>query len=1624
MSLIKIGAVYAVQPHMDFLEQSILSIERYVAPILISVKAAVLDGIASDALEGLSKANRVQILPTASGNPKEYISEAARLLLVNGASHLLLVDPQDVYAGRDIENILGFVAQHPDAARFQLKFHHYWKGLAYRIDPIDPIYRTIILRIARHDSHQSASEINGRNVCSIPPDIAVGHNFTYASAREFVRTRIAGSAGAEQGRTRWLEEIWEAWDGNRALRNLHPLTPERFRRAERMNACALPDAVKEHPYARYDIAVREERPTPACSLIFLATGGFETIRKFAANLADTLPDDCEVIACVSSKDPDALRFLQEKSGIRVVRITDIANTRQAWTAGVHAATADILIFISTLVEVYGDWLEGILAAFEQSDTTVYAPRIMHHHASRALLFESRRGQYNALYTIDQSFRPGTSDCWACHRDEFDTVCDAGSVDCKYVEDTLLFSPQSGESLQAIDQPFGKIPEVQSRPAASIVIPVDNNVELTKACIESIFRHTRGDQYELIVVDNGSTDGTRQYLESLQPQVRYIRNRKNLFFAKACNRGAWAAYAGNIVFLNNDTLVEHGWLDGLLSAVATDPSVGIVGNKQLFPDSHPVCPGCVWHAGIVIGTDKNPWHVFYGFDADHPLVNREYECDAVSGCCLLIRRTLFAKLQGFDSTYQNGFEDVDLCLRARELGYRTLYTPHSRIIHFVSSSESRFDRDVANHEWFRKQWADRLMPSELERFQRAGWLPPKESRIQPRVGFVSAFNQSNATSEYAGRLVPEWPEGSYIVLSEIGAPDRCSRPDSPHVIRAWSRSGHWYYPMLRYAAGCDVDIIHVNFDSALFPETFLEFLAAIRNQGKKIVVTVHDTLIVRSMLRSLSEMADAFIVPAAANRTQLVLAGCPAEKIRVIRAGVDTWKNTAKAHWRLYCQLLKTSKPVDARPHVCWEGPQMVNHSLALVNREMELALLESNLVQLSILPVGADSFASALSDRARKLETFYRRRMSSVDVHIRHQWPPNWNVPQEGRWVLIQPWEYGALPVEWVEQVNRNVDEVWVPSRFVKDLYIQSGVEPTRVHVVPNGVDVDSFKPGVEPFKLPTLKSFRFLFVGGTIHRKGADVLLRAYRRTFSAADDVVLVIKDVGTGDIYRGQGLGQTIREMQSDGNSPSIVYLDSDLSDRDMARLYNACHCLVHPYRGEGFGLPVLEAMSSGLPVIVTAGGATDDFVDDETGLRIPAHRQVFGNRVIGQFHTAGDLWLLEPEETALSDFMRHVQRNPEHAKEIGTRARAKVVEGWTWMHASQKALERIEILRRAPIVRFRGAAGMLRVEASRSPKLLYVGMLYDYGDPARGWSFEERNFFHPLQRFARQHNWTINRFDFMHLGRKYGRDRMSEMLWEVVQREQPDYLVAILFNPDHDPAMEVIARITRETSTTTINWFCDDHWRFDNYSRFVAPHFNFAVTTDSAAVAKYRSIGLGDRVIKSQWACNNELYRPLGCDKDIEISFVGQPHGNRAETIQKLCSRGFGLRVFGFGWPNVPRLPFHEMVRVFNRSYINLNLSNSSMPGMRQQIKGRNFEIPGTGGFLLTNYADNLEEYYSDRKEIVVFHSEEEVPDLVRYYLQHDSERESIAKAGFERTSSEHTWDKRWGDVFAHCEHMSQ
>ena len=115
--------------------------------------------------------------------------------------------------------------------------------------------------------------------------------------------------------------------------------------------------------------------------------------------------------------------------------------------------------------------------------------------------------------------------------------------------------------------------------------------------------------------------------------------------------------------------------------------------------------------------------------------------------------------------------------------------------------------------------------------------------------------------------------------------------------------------------------------------------------------------------------------------------------------------------------------------------------------------------------------------------------------------------------MVFQPWEYGAIPSAWLAPLCDLVDEVWVPTSFVKGGFVQSGVPAERVQVIPLGIDPDLFSPSGPALPLPTSKKFKFLFVGGTIHRKGIDVLLRAYGRAFYRSDDVCLVIKDMGGG-------------------------------------------------------------------------------------------------------------------------------------------------------------------------------------------------------------------------------------------------------------------------------------------------------------------------------------------------------------------------------------------------------------------------------------------------------------------------------------------------------------------------------
>jgi len=374
-----------------------------------------------------------------------------------------------------------------------------------------------------------------------------------------------------------------------------------------------------------------------------------------------------------------------------------------------------------------------------------------------------------------------------------------------------------------------------------------------------------------------------------------------------------------------------------------------------------------------------------------------------------------------------------------------------------------------------------------------------------------------------------------------------------------------------------------------------------------------------------------------------------------------------------------------RVSIAWDGEFEPAHSLAAVNRAVcaelvargqEVALIRSP----SYTPAGSQvSLAPELAERMG--------RSLRADVSVRHRWPPDFSPPAgEGAFVLMQPWEFGRLPCHWIEPVLQNVDEVWAYSRSVERAYLASGIPAERVKVVPLGVDPDRFRPGLEPWPLATKQPVKLLFVGGTIARKGLDVLLNAYRRAFSRADGVCLVVKEFGAGTFYRDQTAGNAVARFRADPEAPEIEYLTEDLSEAELPRLYAACDTLVHSYRGEGFSLPVLEAMACGLPVVVTAGGPTDEFVSQAAGWRIPAKVVYFERDEAGSYPTCGRPWWLEPDTETLTQILRQVVADSAERQRRGVAARRAAL-GWTWTRTAAVVEDRVRELRNRTPVRFR-------------------------------------------------------------------------------------------------------------------------------------------------------------------------------------------------------------------------------------------------------------------------------------------------------------------------------------------------
>ncbi|MBV8210699.1 MAG: glycosyltransferase [Burkholderiaceae bacterium] len=315
-----------------------------------------------------------------------------------------------------------------------------------------------------------------------------------------------------------------------------------------------------------------------------------------------------------------------------------------------------------------------------------------------------------------------------------------------------------------------------------------------------------------------------------------------------------------------------------------------------------------------------------------------------------------------------------------------------------------------------------------------------------------------------------------------------------------------------------------------------------------------------------------------------------------------------------------------------------------------------------------------------------------------------------------------------------------------------------------------------------------------------------------------------------------------------------------------------------------------------------------------------------------------------------------------------------------------------------------------------KILCVFGRHNYGDPQRGAGYEYTNFLPALERLGHQ----IAFFESFDRNAWSGFPDLNRSLLATVEREQPDVVLCVLMG--YEVWSETIDLIRALRGPILINWSTDDSWKYREFSRLIARHFDLYVTTDERAFIRSRRDGL-DNFVLSQWAANAAaLAAPKPAAQcGVPVSFVGTAYGNRPAWIAQLRGRGIDVQCFGHGWPR-GAVPADEIPRIVRDSVISLNFGDS--PPMRRtagagpagrQIKARIFEVPGAGGFLITEAVGGIERYYVPGQEIAVFEGLDDLVAKIRHYLAHPDERDAAALRAFERTRREHTYDLRFADL---------
>jgi glycosyltransferase involved in cell wall biosynthesis len=278
--------------------------------------------------------------------------------------------------------------------------------------------------------------------------------------------------------------------------------------------------------------------------------------------------------------------------------------------------------------------------------------------------------------------------------------------------------------------------------------------------------------------------------------------------------------------------------------------------------------------------------------------------------------------------------------------------------------------------------------------------------------------------------------------------------------------------------------------------------------------------------------------------------------------------------------------------------------------------------------------------------------------------PSSWNLDFYGL-ARVGRTAFGTdrIPHGWAERCNA-MDEIWVPSEFNRETFTNSGVDAHKIRVLRTGVDTQSFRPGLQPLKIPHTRGFSFLSVTDGRRRCGTDVLLRAYLQEFRPDEDVALLLKISPRHDLADPEAEITFFIETELHTpveNTPTILLLNASVSHTDLARLYASASAFVLAPRGEAWGRACLEALASGLPVIATQWGAVSEFLSDANSFPV-AVEGILPASCEDEL-VAGHRWA-EPSVDHLRQRLREVFTNSRDVQTRAAQGRKDAVERWDW------------------------------------------------------------------------------------------------------------------------------------------------------------------------------------------------------------------------------------------------------------------------------------------------------------------------------------------------------------------------